>query len=1832
MNKILLSLIATILLMPASLFADSYSSLWKQVNSAAEKDLPKTQIEVLKKIIDKATVEKCYGQLLAAELKTGSLQVVIAPDSLKNQVDRLKKSEQSAAQHNAVLAAVYQTALGKIYQDNQQLGDDHAVVSKDYFKKAMSNPSLLAGVSASTYEPLVREGYDSKIFDDDLLSVIGFETGDYKTLHDYYKAHGNRLATCISAYMMVKADNLNDVRYVKKSKYLITIDSLINEYQDIPEAGELAIEHYNFIKGARDVTVKDRYDYINYALMKWGAWPHINVLRNEQKELTRPMFLISVGKGVILPNKTLKIDVQQVRNLQQLTMTVWRADVDGDYSGDPNDAKDYASLRTKLTPLSDKTKTINYMGLPSYQLNKDSILLDKLPVGVYMLEFTTDNKEVTAQRALIRVSDLFVLHEALPNNKIRFAVVNSTTGQPVPGASLRVTTNEGYNRQKQVQNLTMDAKGEASYHYARFAPDMLYPYTADDKACAETSFWNQFSYYDNYRVQSIVNLFTDRSVYRPGQTVHVSAIVYKDDKGLETSAEVGKTFKLTLRDANYKTVGEKDVTTDNMGTTSADFTLPSSGLNGLFSVTANYGNRNACYISVDEYKRPTFQVEFPKVNSKYQNGDTLIVTGHAKTYSGVPVQGAKVAYKVTRRQALWWWRMNNINDEVVMQDTVITDADGAFKVEMPMVLPADAANSRHPSFYNFNVIANVTDVGGESHEGDMSLPLGSKPTAFSCDLPDKIERDSLRDITFSFRNAAGENINSVVRYTIDKSSASFNANTNVKTTLDESISKLSSGRHHLSAVCDNDTIERDFVIFSMEDKTPVVETHDWFYQTSNKFPRDGRPVYVQVGSSDDNTHILYTLISGNNILESGTFDLSNALKTWTIPYKEEYGSGVLLTLAWVKDGKAFTHQARIERQLPDKKLVMKWTTFRNNLTPGQKEQWTLNITKEDGKPANAQLMATLYDKSLDQIRAHDWQFKPLLYQYLPNSDWRGSSYNMITSMGEAPLKYLKANDLNFSSIDDSFFDGYMTMDFYGDRMIVPYTRMSGAKMMMRTAKVGNALSADNKVEVNEMVTMAKVDETPSQSEEQQQTKSSSQVRENLNETAFFFPALTSDGKGNVGIRFTLPESVTTWRFIGLAHDADMNTAMLTDEAVAKKTVMIQPNLPRFIRTGDKAQIVARIFNTSEKDVNGTAKLELIDPETEHKVYSQDVKYSVAAGQTQQVAFDYSPDGSVSLLVCKVIAEGKGYSDGEQNYLPILPDKELVTTTVPFTQNGPGTKTIDLQKLFPVKDKNNKLTVEYTNNPVWLMVQALPSLATASDDNAISLVSAYYANSIASNILHSSPKIKPTIQQWMQEKGKETSLMSNLQKNQELKELVLNETPWVASAEKETDQKEQLINFFDESQLDYRLSSTLQRLRMLQNPDGSWSWWKGMEGSWYMTSAVVKTLVRLNAMTGKHQECDEMLSSGFDYLSKGIVKDVKEMKESEKKGIEPIINDSQIDFLYICAIDGRSLPSNVNSANNYLLDLLQKKNRNVDIYDKAVAAIVLNKFGKSQMAREYVKSIKEYTVYTEEMGRYYDTHRAAYSWCDYRIPTQVAAIEALKAVTPNDKQTVEEMQRWLLQAKRTQSWDTPINSVNAVYAFLNGETQQLVAKENTKLAVNGKNLQTSKTTAGLGYVKTALTDDNFKTFTADKSSEGTSWGALYAQYMQTATDITSSASGISVTREVISGNGQLTVGDRVKVRITIHAERDFDFVQLVDKRAACMEPVNQLSGYHYGYYCSPKDYTTNYYFNRLSKGDHKIETEYYIDRLGTYATGTCTVQCAYSPEYSGRAAAKTIEVK
>ncbi|MCR4854475.1 MAG: alpha-2-macroglobulin, partial [Prevotella sp.] len=936
--KFAISLIV-LMLMPTILWANGYDTMWKRVEQAEEKDLPKTQMEELAKIVKRAQSKGDYGHLLKAQLMYSGLEVMLTPDSAGNAFRKLEDMAVKLEKKDKVGAAVYWAVLGKLFEENHRVlaptvpREEASARSRMYYEKAISDPALLASKKAGILKPAIKKGDDSYIFGDDLLSVVCLMFDDYKTMSEWYNAHGPRIAAMYSTFKLMD-DTYSYSRKFEGNEYIHVLDSLIERYGDLPECGMVGLERYECIKRCTDLTQDQKIAFMDETIERWKHWPGIAELKNERTREINPEFSIYTKNDLQLPGKTTTVEVASVRNIHQLNIRINRVDLKEPQIYSIHTEKQLAKIKSSIVKGSQQTVTRNYDLPNEFAFLKDTFQLPVLDPGVYLLEFATDDDTIEPQYNLYHVSDVFLLREDLPNHKCRFVVVSATTGHPLPNANVVLYYDKSRAGNMLSDTLRCNSEGEVVSAIRTDRTLMAYwAYTEKDRFMPAISH-STGNYYragesDDETIKS-VEIFTDRSIYRPGQNVHVSLLAFSTRQGWTTKVSPNAHLTLKLVDANYKDVKTVELTTDEFGAAEADFTLPSNGLTGRFMLRV-MSPQTIHYLRVEEYKRPTFEVEFEEYKERYEAGQTIQVKGHARSYAGVPVQGAKVKYTIKRGLSWWYWWRGRDDGEVIKQGEVETSDDGSFVVDMPLLLPEN-----DNSIYSFTANAEVIDQGGETHEAEISIPIGRKPTSFFCNIPDKSEKEKLKTITFGLKNAAGQDIDGEVLYTIDDGpQRKANANKPV----DIMASKLTSGRHVLKATCGEDTLREEFIVFSLDDERPCVETSDWFYQTESEFPRDEKaaPVAVQLGTSDADTYVLYSIMAGSKVLESGHFTLDNAVKTFRYKYKDEYESGLLLAYAWVKEGKVYKHVTKIKRPEPDKRLLMEWTTFRDKLKPGQKE-------------------------------------------------------------------------------------------------------------------------------------------------------------------------------------------------------------------------------------------------------------------------------------------------------------------------------------------------------------------------------------------------------------------------------------------------------------------------------------------------------------------------------------------------------------------------------------------------------------------------------------------------------------------------------------------------------------------------------------------------------------------------------------------------------------------------------------------------------------------------------------------------------------------------------
>ena len=1866
----------------APMQAQTYDNLWKELEVLERKDLPKSVISEAMKIYDKAKAEQNVPQMMKAYLTAMQYRSLLTPDSLKVDMNGLEQwaSQTGSMEDKAILYSI----LGEMTMP--------ADVKKGlgYLQASLKDKDRLLLIPVEKLRPMVRVGEASKrYFRDNLYNLLARRA--IQIMQAVQVAGGAAKANQTNSLPadMTDMDQFVTYQFVPVSDCDLTA-AVMQTYQSLLKAYDTETEREGWLLTGIDAL---NYLYRNFSgnfsndvcqqeLRKWihtypavktvpeaylalaqflqyqnnqverlrivregiAGYPRyegINQLKNIEKEILNASLSLEIATAYPGEQQSVKVNY---KNLTGITLQLYKVNLPVTSAVLQNRTTHFESKYARLQ----REEHFSLKPTTDY-LNVDTTLTIQAPqAGIYFLKAVPDGKKGVSDGTLMNVTALKTIYRPLPDGTLELVVVDAVSGQPVSEAEVTIYTEKGGGYSPQ-QTYQADKQGTLKLDFLNSNKYWYNAHTAADNAMPILNLWKNDYYYKESKRKEVLQLFTDRSIYRPGQTVYVSGLAYEMEKD-STRVLTDKKYTVSLYDANNNETGKVEVRTNGFGSFSGQFVLPSPCLTGYFSLRVA---DTSVSFKVEEYKRPTFDVTFEPVKVEYQVGDSIEVVGMAKTFAGAPVQNARVHYNISRSYA-WFWRFMG-RGSARWEGEAMTDADGKFSVPVHFEIDSDRRES--PLwYYTYNIQADVTDGAGETQQANLSLPLGSTSMVLNMDnLPDNLVKEKKLEIKLTAMNLSGEPVDTPVTYQVVEMekqkdgqekegrkvlTGTVEAN---RSFIPEAIYALPSGNYRLKLSAKDTqgrecTASKNFLLFSLNDKRPPFVITDWFYQDGLEFDA-ASPATIYIGSSEKNVYLLYDVFAGNKRLESKRIQLSDSVACFRFPYKKEYGDGILVSMAFVKDGRLYSHNTRIMKPAPEKKLQLKWTTFRDKLRPGQQEEWKLTVLYPDGSPAEAEMLATMYDASLDKIySAHKLDFGVDFHYVVPLTYWNTSYMRNAYLYVDFPLKRLRAVPLEYSElIIPSTGRMEAVVVGYGGS---PRATLTGA-LKIRGRSAANAVM--NQEAVTDMVLQEEMVETSAQekaemgSSEELAETGDIQIRENFAETAFFYPQLRTNEKGEVSISFVLPESLTRWKFMGLAHTRNVDYGKIEATATASKEFMLQPNMPRFVRVGDKANIAASLMNLSDKGVKGTVRMELFNPETEKVFYSQKQKFDVKGGETGHVNFTFEVSDKYAVMACRMVADGDTFSDGEQRYIPVLTDKQWVTETVPLNVNGEGAHTFSLENLFNKHSKTaseQRLTVEFTAHPAWYAVQALPVVAHPQNEDALSWATAYYAHSLAAYIVKENPRIKQVFDSWKAQGGTKETFMSNLQKNQELKNILLAETPWLAEATNEAEQKQRIATLFDLNTMNSQLAVSVEKLGELQNADGAWSWYKGMQGSRYVTTQVMEMLVRLNALT--HQDADSrmqpMIQKGFEYLGKQAAEEYKSMKEAEKKGAVGIRPSEQVlRYLYICALDGKAPVDE--KVNRYFIDKLSGEGKELTIYGKALGAIILQQAGKVAEAKLFMQSLMEYSVVTDEMGRYFDTPKARYSWFSYKIPTEVAAMEAIQRIT-KDTKAIDEMKRWLLKQKQTQTWETPIATADAVYVLMATGTSDLLANTGGVEITLGKEMIRTPVDDAIGYIKKTVIGDvmNIKKVRVDKEGTGMGWGAVYAQYLESMDQIGEQGNGLSVSRQLYKGDealnesAPLKVGDKITVRLTVKADRDMDFVQIKDDRAACMEPLQAVSGFRWsnglGYYQATKDASTQFFIDQMRKGTYVIEYQVYVNRTGEYQTGIATVQSAYAPEFGG----------
>ena len=1500
----------------APMQAQTYDNLWKELEVLERKDLPKSVISEAMKIYDKAKAEQNVPQMMKAYLTAMQYRSLLTPDSLKVDMNGLEQwaSQTGSMEDKAILYSI----LGEMTMP--------ADVKKGlgYLQASLKDKDRLLLIPVEKLRPMVRVGEASKrYFRDNLYNLLARRAIQIMQQYRWQAAAKANQTNSLPADM-TDMDQFVTYQFVPVSDCDLTA-AVMQTYQSLLKAYDTETEREGWLLTGIDAL---NYLYRNFSgnfsndvcqqeLRKWihtypavktvpeaylalaqflqyqnnqverlrivregiAGYPRyegINQLKNIEKEILNASLSLEIATAYPGEQQSVKVNY---KNLTGITLQLYKVNLPVTSAVLQNRTTHFESKYARLQ----REEHFSLKPTTDY-LNVDTTLTIQAPqAGIYFLKAVPDGKKGVSDGTLMNVTALKTIYRPLPDGTLELVVVDAVSGQPVSEAEVTIYTEKGGGYSPQ-QTYQADKQGTLKLDFLNSNKYWYNAHTAADNAMPILNLWKNDYYYKESKRKEVLQLFTDRSIYRPGQTVYVSGLAYEMEKD-STRVLADKKYTVSLYDANNNETGKVEVRTNGFGSFSGQFVLPSPCLTGYFSLRAA---DTSVSFKVEEYKRPTFDVTFEPVKVEYQVGDSIEVVGMAKTFAGAPVQNARVHYNISRSYA-WVWRFMG-RGSARWEGEAMTDADGKFSVPVHFEIDSDRRES--PLwYYTYNIQADVTDGAGETQQANLSLPLGSTSMVLNMDnLPDNLVKEKKLEIKLTAMNLSGEPVDTPITYQVVEMeeqkdgqekegrkvlTGTVEAN---RSFIPEAIYALPSGNYRLKLSAKDTqgrecTASKNFLLFSLNDKRPPFVITDWFYQDGLEFDA-ASPATIYIGSSEKNVYLLYDVFAGNKRLESKRIQLSDSVACFRFPYKKEYGDGILVSMAFVKDGRLYSHNARIMKPAPEKKLQLKWTTFRDKLRPGQQEEWKLTVLYPDGSPAEAEMLATMYDASLDKIySAHKLDFGVDFHYVVPLTYWNTSYMRNAYLYVDFPLKRLRAVPLEYSEliIPSTGRMEAMVVGYGGS----PRATLAGA-LKIRGRSAANAVM--NQQAVTDMVLQEEMVETSAQekvemgSSEELAETGDIQIRENFAETAFFYPQLRTNEKGEVSISFVLPESLTRWKFMGLAHTRNVDYGKIEATATASKEFMLQPNMPRFVRVGDKANIAASLMNLSDKGVKGTVRMELFNPETEKVFYSQKQKFDVKGGETGHVNFTFEVGDKYAVMACRMVADGDTFSDGEQRYIPVLTDKQWVTETVPLNVNGEGAHTFSLENLFNKHSKTaseQRLTVEFTAHPAWYAVQALPVVAHPQNEDALSWATAYYAHSLAAYIVKENPRIKQVFDSWKAQGGTKETFMSNLQKNQELKNILLAETPWLAEATNEAEQKQRIATLFDLNTMNSQLAVSVEKLGELQNADGAWSWYKGMQGSRYVTTQVMEMLVRLNALT--HQDADSrmqpMIQKGFEYLGK-----------------------------------------------------------------------------------------------------------------------------------------------------------------------------------------------------------------------------------------------------------------------------------------------------------------------------------------------------------------------------
>lgn len=1595
-----------------------------------------------------------------------------------------------------------------------------------------------------------------------------------------------------------------------------------------------------------------------------------------------------------------------------------------------------------------------------YQSHASEIKISGLAPGKYMiLAANTQNydlKEDLFTFAEITVSGLSYFSKNNSKGDLEIFITDRETGKPLKGVSIQKYIRDyGNNKpQKSGDPFFTDKNGyaKAPYKEERGYYELELSYKGDKLTTGRL-----YAYYVGDRTQIPVTrtwFFTDRKIYRPGQTVYFKAIVLQRE-GKDHTIRSNYPVTVKFHDVNGEVVSEQKLTTNDYGTVNGSFNAPSKGLLGQMSLRTEGGQH---YFRVEEYKRPKFEVKFEDVAGDYKLEGTATTKGSAISYSGANLTGATVNYRVVRetRFPYWYgyfWRMPMPSSPAreITNGTITTGNDGTFEIEFDLIPDEDIKPSTKPIF-TYTVYADVVDITGETHSAQTSVKAGYVGIEAGISVDDQLDREEKLSTSLSTKNLNGTFVpaegtltiyplvhpDRVLRkrnwpqpdahiiakddylkdfphdvYAGENNAVNWERGTAVVTlpfntgqSKDISLAALANaplGKYQIEMLTEDAAgqeikVLKTFTLTATGAKKPVIPA---LLETSldKTTAQPGETIYITIRTSEKKQKVVYEVILNSETIERRVVRVKAGKPARiAIPVKEAYRGGIGVSVVAVRHNEFHAETHSIDVPWTNKQLKLEWITFRDKLIPGQKEEWKLKITGSTQEAVAAELVATLYDASLDEFAENSFDLNLYSNNYSQYS-WNGyNGFSQNSSRMFRDRRFASGYPAARSYDRFNWFGavyGWGGWTIYpplsGTFSAAPASGRAGGMELEDAANVAfeaRELSYSKKdIQQAQTITVDSVDNDSDGvpdvvDSEPDDVSSTIPIRANLNETAFFFPAMETDENGAVILSFTMPEAMTRWKFLGLAHTKDLSVGKLDGETVTQKDLMVTPNVPRFVRVGDNISLSAKITNLSEKALDAKAELVLLDAFTREEIVgagsqsasenvdteSQSASEKVGAGsQSAQevkvepggnaaVSWDISIPKTVQALVVQVKARAGDFTDGEEHVIPVLENRLLVTESIPLAVRGEQTRQMEFSKLVHSDTsttlQHQKLTLEFTSNPAWYAVQSLPYLMEFPHECTEQIYSRFYANALASHIATGSPRVQQVFEQWKNSaQGNEGAFLSNLEKNQDLKSVLLEETPWVLNARAESERKRRVGLLFDMNRMTSEMTATREQLFQRQLSNGAFSWFPGMQPSRYITQLIVTGMGHLQKLgvhsTAGNPEINQSVTQALSYLDGKIQEDYQWILAHSEDKTKDHLSSSQIQYMYARSFfSDIPLARGTEEAYQYFYQqgktYWTKKSR----YMQGMLALTFHRTESQSDAKKVLASLKENAVYNKDLGMYWKGNGGGYYWYEAPIEQHALMIEAFHEIA-GDLESVEEMKVWLLKNKQTNDWKTTRATAAACNALLSTgadwlEQNEIVAVTLGKTAVNPFEREDTKVEAGTGYFKTSWTgkeiEANMGKVIVSKKDPGLAWGGLYWQYFEQMDKITWAATPLSLKKQLFKventpegpklvslDDTRLKRGDKVRVRIELRVDRDMEYVHMKDLRAAAFEPTEVLSSYRYksglGYYQSTKDAATHFFFDRLYKGTHVFEYDLFATQKGDFSNGITTIQCMYAPEFN-----------